>query len=95
MPRQAAAAAGFATGTNGTRLLLRPPEDLDQLERVEFASLSSPVTRVSIICANVSDAESIGIAGDCRQLSAGDFRTCHSRSSACISMHRASHQMPV
>jgi hypothetical protein len=39
MPRQAAAAAGFATGTNGTRLLLRPPEDLDQLERVEFANL--------------------------------------------------------
>jgi hypothetical protein len=39
MPRQAAAAAGFATGTNGTRMLLRPPEDLDQLERVEFANL--------------------------------------------------------
>jgi hypothetical protein len=38
MPRQAAA-AGFATGTNGTRMLLRPPEDLDQLERVEFANL--------------------------------------------------------
>src|SRR5258708_17636935 len=41
MPRQAAAAAGFATGTNGTRMLLRPPEDLDQLERVEFANLIS------------------------------------------------------
>jgi hypothetical protein len=39
MPRQAAAAAGFATGTNGTRMLLRPPGDLDQLERVEFANL--------------------------------------------------------
>src|SRR5260370_7818373 len=39
MPRQAAAAAGFATGTNGTRMLLRPPEDLDKLERVEFANL--------------------------------------------------------
>ena len=39
MPRQAAAAAGFATGTNGTRMLLRPPADLDQLERVEFANL--------------------------------------------------------
>src|SRR6478735_3173078 len=39
MPRQAAAAAGFATATNGTRMLLRPPEDLDQLERVEFANL--------------------------------------------------------
>ena len=41
MPRQAAAAAGFATGTSGTRMLLRPPEDLDQLERVEFANLIS------------------------------------------------------
>src|SRR6478736_10359098 len=39
MPRQAAAAAGYATATNGTRMLLRPPEDLDQLERVEFANL--------------------------------------------------------
>jgi hypothetical protein len=39
MPRQAAAAAGFATGTNGTRMLLRPPDDLDQIERVEFANL--------------------------------------------------------
>ena len=39
MPRQAAVAVGFATGTNGTRMLLRPPEDLNQLERVEFANL--------------------------------------------------------
>jgi hypothetical protein len=43
MPRQAAAAAGFATGTNGTRMLLKPPEDLDQLERVEFANLITGV----------------------------------------------------
>lgn len=39
MPRQAAASAGFATGTNGTRLLLKAPDDLDQLERLEFANL--------------------------------------------------------
>jgi hypothetical protein len=39
MPRQSSAAAGFATGTNGTRMLLKPPEDLDQLERTEFANL--------------------------------------------------------
>jgi hypothetical protein len=39
MPRQASAAAGFATGTSGTRMLLKPPEDLDQLERTEFANL--------------------------------------------------------
>ena len=39
MPRQAAAAAGFATGTNGTRMLLKAPDDLDQIERVEFANL--------------------------------------------------------
>jgi hypothetical protein len=39
MPRQAAASAGFATGTNGTRMLLKPPEDLDQIERVVFAEL--------------------------------------------------------
>src|SRR5258708_1468071 len=37
MPRQAAAAAGFGTGT--TRALLKPPDDLDQLERTEFANL--------------------------------------------------------
>jgi hypothetical protein len=41
MPRQAAAAAGFVTGTTGTRMLLKPPADLDQLERVEFANLIS------------------------------------------------------
>jgi hypothetical protein len=40
MPRQAAAATGFATGTSGTtRMLLKPPDDLDQLERAEFVSL--------------------------------------------------------
>jgi hypothetical protein len=39
MPRQAAAAAGFATGTSGTRMLLKAPDDLDQLERTVFADL--------------------------------------------------------
>ena len=39
MPRQAAASAGFATGTNGTRMLLKAPDDLDRLERFEFANL--------------------------------------------------------
>ncbi len=39
MPRQAAAAQGFSTGTNGTRALLKPPEDLDRNERTEFVSL--------------------------------------------------------
>jgi hypothetical protein len=39
MPRQAAASAGFATGTTGTRTLLKPPDDLDQIERVEFVNL--------------------------------------------------------
>jgi hypothetical protein len=39
MPRQAAAAAGFATGTSGTRMQLKAPDDLDQLERIEFANL--------------------------------------------------------
>jgi hypothetical protein len=45
MPRQAAAAAGFVTGTTGTRMLLKPPADLDQLERVEFANLISVLRR--------------------------------------------------
>src|SRR5262245_16983527 len=40
MPRQAAAAAGFAAGnTSGTRPLLKPPEDLNDLERQEFVGL--------------------------------------------------------
>jgi hypothetical protein len=39
MPRQAAASAGFATGTNGTRMLLKAPDDLDQIERGVFADL--------------------------------------------------------
>jgi hypothetical protein len=39
MPRQAAASAGFATGTTGTRMLLKPPDDLDQIERTEFVNL--------------------------------------------------------
>ncbi|WP_441259612.1 hypothetical protein AB7008_23635 [Bradyrhizobium sp. 521_C7_N1_3] len=38
MPRQAAAAATFAAN-NSTRELLKPPDDLDQLERAEFVSL--------------------------------------------------------
>jgi hypothetical protein len=37
MPRQAAAAAGFGTGT--TRAMLKPPADLNELERTEFVSL--------------------------------------------------------
>jgi hypothetical protein len=39
MPRQAAASAGFATGTNGTRMLLKVPDDLDEPERTVFADL--------------------------------------------------------
>jgi hypothetical protein len=50
MPRQAAAAAGFATGTDGTRMLLRPPEDLDQIERVEFAKTSFRARRRLTSC---------------------------------------------
>ena len=38
MPRQAAAARGFAAN-GSTRSLLKPPEDLDQIERAEFISL--------------------------------------------------------
>src|SRR5262249_40687305 len=39
-PRQAAAAAGFATTTtSGTRPLLKPPKDLNDLERQEFVAL--------------------------------------------------------
>ena len=38
MPRQAAAAQSFAAN-GSTRQLLKPPEDLDQLERVEFIAL--------------------------------------------------------
>jgi len=38
MPRQAAASAGFAAN-GSTRELLKPPEDLDKLERVEFVNL--------------------------------------------------------
>jgi hypothetical protein len=37
--------------------------------------------------AKLGDAERIGLVGGCRQLSAGDFRARHSRSSASISMH--------
>jgi hypothetical protein len=39
MPRQAAASAEFVTGTAGTRMLLKAPDDLDQLERLEFTNL--------------------------------------------------------
>jgi phage terminase small subunit len=38
MPRQAAAAQGFAAN-GSTRSLLKPPDDLDQLERTEFVAL--------------------------------------------------------
>ncbi len=38
MPRQAAASQGFAAN-GSTRSLLKPPEDLDQIERAEFISL--------------------------------------------------------
>ena len=38
MPRQAAAAAGFATRTNATRCC-EPPADLERLEHEEFANL--------------------------------------------------------
>lgn len=38
MPRQAAAAVTFAAN-GSTRELLKPPDDLDQLERAEFVSL--------------------------------------------------------
>ena len=48
MPRQAAASAGFATGTTGTRMLLKPPEDLDQLERVEFVDLITGAPAVAL-----------------------------------------------
>jgi phage terminase small subunit len=41
MPRQAAA-AGF-TANGSTRASIRPPDDLDQIERVEFANLISGV----------------------------------------------------
>jgi hypothetical protein len=36
MPRQAAAAAGFATST---RAILKPPPDLNKLERAEFINI--------------------------------------------------------
>src|SRR5689334_2452970 len=38
MPRQAAASQPFAAN-GSTRELLKPPDDLDQLERAEFVSL--------------------------------------------------------
>lgn len=38
LPRQAAAAAGFAAN-GSTRTLLTPPADLDKIERIEFANL--------------------------------------------------------
>jgi hypothetical protein len=39
MPRQAAASAGFATGTTGTRQLILPPPDLNALEKQEFIAV--------------------------------------------------------
>jgi hypothetical protein len=73
MPRQAAAAAGFATGTNGTRMLIQPPSDLNELEKAEFIAVVTGSPASHFLPADVATISAYARAVVAERIAAGEL----------------------